>query len=155
MNNLIEQIKDVIDPLIGQPASDDYLRGAQDVANTIDGILDDQPADPLLPVDPEFPDRPQTLDFARLSGVVRELDEVEDVGASIASLLDEDSLTYMMQHRLGQAINSLPQLRLGVMLGALDPNALGAIYLDAFMTGVEFQKRGGHRPDTTTEGEAR
>lgn len=102
--------------------------------------------DPLR--DPRFPDRPQTPDFWRLSEVALDHDaravETEDVGQILAEMVDEPSLMYMAEHRLGNAFGITP---VGVGPGLFA--VLMGIYYDAFAKGVDFQKRGGHRPNET------
>jgi hypothetical protein len=94
--------------------------------------------DDLIPPDPAFPDRPHTLDFARLSSAVSHNDAVADmldVGAVIDC--DMDSLLYLARQRAGMSFGG-PQMVKAAHL---------AIYLDAFSAGVEFERRGGHRAD--------
>lgn len=93
--------------------------------------------DDLIPPDPRFPDRPHTLDFARLSSAAAEQDAVADMlGIEQAAKVDLDSLIYMAKGRLGK-VGILPT-----------PQAL-SLYVDAFHLGVGFQERGGHRPNET------
>jgi hypothetical protein len=105
--------------------------------------------DPLLPHDPRFPHRPQTLDFARLSSAVSQQDALADLlGVEEALEVDEASLKYMAEQRIQAALIH------GASEGAPSSVILESIYFDAFQLGVGFQKRGGHRSDKTgTAGE--
>lgn len=95
--------------------------------------------DDLIPPDPRFPNRPHTLDFARLSSAASEQDAVADaVSLSEALEVDTLSLLYMAQER--------------IRMTGIEPDPLSlALYLDAFQLGVGFTKRGGSR---NNEGEA-
>lgn len=100
--------------------------------------------DPLLEPDPRFPDRPHTLDFARLSGAVGHQDAVGDMlGLEAALQVDFDSLAYMARGRIQMAMLS------GARSGLSGELILQTIYMDAFNLGVLFQQRGGRRLDET------
>lgn len=105
--------------------------------------------DDLLPPDPRFPDRPHTLDFARLSSSVSEQDAIADLlGLEAALGIEPDSLLYMAEARIQKA------MVIGVAAGSPPEVILQSLYFDAFQMGVGFQKRGGHRPtETGTAGE--
>lgn len=105
--------------------------------------------DDRLPVDPAHPDRPDTLDFARLSSAVSEQDALtEMLGLSVALEADEPSVRYLARGRIEMA------LMVGAMSGLESRDILLMLYYDAFQLGVGFQKRGGHRPEETgTAGE--
>ena len=105
--------------------------------------------DDLIPPDPRFPDRPHTLDFARLSSAISEQDAVaEALGLEEALGVDPDSLLYMAEARIQKA------LLYGVSIDAPSSVILQSIFFDGFQLGVGFQKRGGHRPtETGTAGE--
>jgi len=94
--------------------------------------------DDLIPFDPGFPHRPQTLDFARLSAAVSYNDAVADmldVGAVLEC--DMDSLVYVAKQRAGMSFGGPHMVHTAHL----------AIYMDAFQLGVEFERRGGHRED--------
>jgi hypothetical protein len=94
--------------------------------------------DDLIPPDPAFPNRPQTLDFARLASAVAHNDAVADmldVGAVIEC--DMESLLYLARQRAGMSFGGPQMVRTAHL----------SIYLDAFALGVEFERRGGHRAD--------
>ena len=103
--------------------------------------------DDLLPPDPRFPNRPHTLDFARLSSAAGEQDAVADMlDVTEALECDMESLMYMAEARMKKVGLGFSRPETRIMLFAL--------YFDAFQLGVGFQKRGGHRPDETgTAGE--
>jgi hypothetical protein len=94
--------------------------------------------DDLIPPDPRFPERPHTLDFARLSAAVAYNDalaDMLDVGAVLEC--DMESLIYLAKGRAGFSFGGEHMVRTAHL----------AIYLDAFQLGVEFERRGGHRED--------
>lgn len=94
--------------------------------------------DDLIPPDPAFPNRPHTLDFARLSAAVAHQDAVADMlDVTDALECDMDSLIYLAKQRAGASFGGPHMVKTAHL----------AIYLDAFQLGVEFQKRGGHRED--------
>lgn len=94
--------------------------------------------DDLIPPDPRFPERPHTLDFARLSAAVAYNDAVADMLDVNAALeCDMASLIYLAKGRAGAFFGG----------ESLVKTAHLALYMDAFQLGVEFTKRGGHRPD--------
>ena len=97
--------------------------------------------DPLN--DPRFPKRPNHPDFWRISEVVLQNDgqategdlSREDI---VQDTVDLESLTYCAMQRAGMSCQKagLPE--------ALAP-VLGSVWLDAFLAGAKFQKRGGHQ----------
>ena len=97
--------------------------------------------------DPRFPDRPQHEDFWRISEAFGLTDGRADAGESFTAIVsdhvDEASLIYVAQQRA-----------LRVLGGAALSPQLMALYADAFVTGVVYQKLGGHQP-VATEGEQR
>jgi hypothetical protein len=94
--------------------------------------------DDLIPFDPAFPNRPQTLDFARLAGAVAHNDAVADM-LDLGAVLecDMDSLVYLAKQRAGMSFGGPHMVKTAHL----------AIYFDAFQLGVEFERRGGHRAD--------
>lgn len=90
-----------------------------------------------LPFMGDFPDRPDHRDFWKLSDVVLQHDGLtEDPGfdmrAHIATVLDPDSLQYMMEARVQR---QLAQATHGPLITAQ------ALWLDAFFIGVAFARR--------------
>jgi hypothetical protein len=94
--------------------------------------------------DPRFPDRPNTPDFWRLVEIATQHDgealEGKGPGAVIQSMIDEPSLMYLIQHRLGTAFGAAMSL-----LNQQQQIMVMAIYMDAFSLGYHFKERGGHR----------
>lgn len=100
--------------------------------------------EPLLEPDARFPERPHTLDLARLSSALHEQDAVAEVaGLPQAMDVDPASLTYMAKLRIQAALLN------GARVGLHPDLILVSLYFDAFQLGVGFQNRGGHRPDET------
>lgn len=98
-------------------------------------------SDPLN--DPRFPKRPTHPDFWRMSEVVLQNDGKSDEGNEsleqiVKDTVDPESLAYFAMQRAGKACQNsgLPE--------ALVP-VLGSVWMDAFMAGAHFQKRGGHQ----------
>lgn len=99
--------------------------------------------DPLR--DDRFPDRPQHPDFWRLSQVVTKHDGRTDEGKQhvtevIRDYIDPDSLLYMCQQRAhiyAQRAGLPPQL-VPALFGAL---------IDGILTGIAFEREGGHRDE--------
>jgi hypothetical protein len=98
-------------------------------------------SDPLN--DPRFPKRPTHPDFWRISEVVLQNDGNTTEGSKaiddiVKDTVDMESLTYFAMQRAGMACQraGLPD--------ALVP-VLGSVWLDAFLAGATFQKRGGHQ----------
>lgn len=90
--------------------------------------------------DPDYPDRPQHPDFHRLMGVVAYLDGQAVEGNKpadevAAQVVDMESLEYMAIQRA---------IRASQITGLPVPT-LASLYLDGFVTGVFFQREGGHR----------
>jgi hypothetical protein len=101
-------------------------------------------SDPLN--DPRFPDRPNHPDFWRLAevGMAHDADAIEKRGGLqqvIASIIDERSLLYAAEHRLGNGGALTPGM------SSMQKARLMAIFVDAFCLGADFIKRGGHRED--------
>lgn len=97
--------------------------------------------DPLN--DPRFPKRPTHPDFWRISEVVLQNDGEADegnlpLGEIVKDTVDMESLTYFAMQRAGMSCQKmgLPE--------SLQP-VLGSVWLDAFLAGAKFQKRGGHQ----------
>lgn len=97
--------------------------------------------DPLN--DPRFPKRPTHPDFWRISEVVLQQDGNATEGAKsteeiVKDTVDLESLTYFAMQRGGMACQAsrLPE--------SLAP-VLGSVWMDAFIAGAQFQKRGGHQ----------
>jgi hypothetical protein len=98
-------------------------------------------SDPLN--DPRFPGRPTHPDFWRMSEVVLQNDGEATEGAQsmeeiVKDTVDLESLTYFAMQRAGIYCKGmgLPESMVPV---------LGSLWLDAFMAGAKFQKRGGHQ----------
>jgi hypothetical protein len=98
-------------------------------------------SDPLN--DPRFPGRPTHPDFWRMSETVLQHDGEATEGDQsmeeiVKDTVDLQSLTYFAMQRAGMSCQKmgLPE--------ALAP-ALASVWMDAFMAGAKFQKRGGHQ----------
>jgi hypothetical protein len=98
-------------------------------------------SDPLN--DPRFPKRPAHPDFWRMSEVILQHDGEATEGDQsmeeiVKDTVDLESLTYFAMQRAGTSCQKmgLPE--------ALAP-ALASVWMDAFMAGAKFQKRGGHQ----------
>jgi hypothetical protein len=99
--------------------------------------------DPLH--DPRFPDRPTTQDFWRLSEISmqhdgRVIEGGESISAIVNEIVDYDTLLYMARHRLGTAFQ-IDETKVSPRMFAMFLSA----YIDAFVKGAEFVRRGGHR----------
>lgn len=94
--------------------------------------------------DDVFPDRPDTLDFWRLSEVVLMLDgRSGGVGfrQPFDGVIDLPSVEYMGRQRVEIALSGL---------GLPDPgqaikDLMVSVFMTAVVTGIEFQRAGGHR----------
>lgn len=120
-----------------------YRASPEDQARAVlEALVDNEP---LLDPDPRFPERPHTLDFARLSSAAGEMDAVADMLSFDEALgCDMESLLYIAKGRAGLSFGGPHMVK----------SAHLAIYFDAFQLGVGFQKKGGHRPNETgTAGE--
>lgn len=112
--------------------------------------------DPIIPADEKFPDRPQHLDFARLSAAAELVDNYpEELSPPKAIGIDDDSLSYMAVNRMGAGIGALGPLAL-----FLEPTVtLAAAWSDGLAVGIEYHRRGGSRPaetgNTAGEGSAK
>jgi hypothetical protein len=98
--------------------------------------------DPLR--DPRFPSRPQHPDFWRLSEVVLKLDGDSTEGrrplkASAEGRIDLASLAYLASQRVG-----LLEQRVGELPDNVRAS-LAAMFLTGVLTGIEFERAGGHR----------
>lgn len=98
-------------------------------------------SDPLN--DPRFPERPTHPDFWRMSEVILQHDGEATEGDQsmeeiVKDTVDLQSLTYFAMQRAGTSCQKmgLPE--------ALAP-ALASVWMDAFLAGTKFQKRGGHQ----------
>lgn len=88
----------------------------------------------------EFPNRPDTPDFWRLSAVLIDQDAYADdpqpgvrVDERITQVIDPASLLYAANQRALRAIALLDM--------SAPVSALGAIWVDAFLAGTEYQAR--------------
>jgi hypothetical protein len=87
--------------------------------------------------DPEFPNRPTHDDFYALALAVQDNDAQADLGADVADIIgryvDPESLLYMAFQR---ALRAVPagSSRSAFIVGQ-------SIWIDAFLAGVNFQKR--------------
>ena len=101
-----------------------------------------------LPADPDFPERPTHPDFARLSHAVTHMDDSADKHAGTEELIpdftgvDKDSLMYMLLQR---DVRHKRASKEAALAGSIAPTAMPVAWLDGFMLGVEFARRGGHR----------
>lgn len=90
---------------------------------------------------PQFPGRPDHVDFVVLSDIAQGLDVRAEAGVPIPALVnvDEDSLMYFVLHRLGRQQEAAAQ-----QLGVQVPNHLMpfmmALYIDAITIGMRFQE---------------
>lgn len=85
-------------------------------------------------VDPRFPDRPTHSDFFKLSEIVLEHDGDVEAGKKVEEIFSEagvdlKSVDYMARNRCAVIAKSTTEL-----------NSLHAVWLDAFLAGVEFGK---------------
>lgn len=97
--------------------------------------------DPLN--DPRFPERPTHPDFWRISEVTLQQDgEAVEGDLSMEEIVkdtvDLQSLAYFAMQR---ARMSCQKMGLPESLA----QALASVWMDAFMAGAKFQKRGGHQ----------
>ena len=95
--------------------------------------------------DDQFPDRPDTLDFWRLSESVLKQDgkaseTTESFHTVLSELVDVESDVYMAEQRSTFLIRHK-----GLPYSEILKGLLMSVYLDAFTTGVNFQKAGGTR----------
>lgn len=95
--------------------------------------------------DEQFPDRPDTLDFWRLSeSVLKQDGKASETNESfhtvLAELVDVESIVYMSEQRATFLIHHT-----GIPYSEVLKGLLMTVYLDAFTTGVNFQKAGGTR----------
>ena len=92
----------------------------------------------------EFPDRPNTRDFWRLSLVVLQLDggatEDEFGRFALPDFVDEDSLVYLARQRIATVARLL-----GTSPTQAETALMLAVYVEAFLVGCKFSERGGHR----------
>lgn len=93
----------------------------------------------------DFPDRPDHPDFWRMSDVVLKLDgRMQEGGTeetfveSIAESIDMDSVMYMAQERCSILLEQM-----GAPMALLP--MLMTTFMTSVVTGIEFQKAGGHR----------
>lgn len=92
--------------------------------------------------DPNFPDRPQSKDFWRMSEGVTALDHLTAAAPfdSVCNqLCDVEAVTYMAKGRV-----KIAAARLGVRPRDITPEG---IWVDAFYQGLMFQKLGGHQAE--------
>lgn len=97
--------------------------------------------------DEQFPNRPDTLDFWRMSeSVLKQDGKASESGDSfhtiLAELVDVESVIYMAEQRAMFLINHK-----GLPYSEILKGLLMSVYLDAFTTGVNFQKAGGTRQE--------
>lgn len=94
--------------------------------------------------DPQFPHRPQSLDFLRLMDVVNQLDGASSEGGRepddiAGEVVDPEALTYMAIQR---------GIRMEMATGGAVPaDKAAAIWMDGFVAGAKFEQAGGHRDD--------
>lgn len=102
--------------------------------------------DPLN--DPRFPKRPDTPDFWRISEILLQHDgQATEGGLTLNDIIhdtvDHPTLSYVALQRAGLLIRAT-----GLPDTAEMRTALASSWLDAFLAGAQFEKRGGHRPTT-------
>lgn len=102
--------------------------------------------DPLR--DPRFPNRPQTPDYWRLSEVCLRLDGASGEGGKsfedvVGDAVDPRSLAYVAEQRVGIF---LQRLGLEHQIPPALRSVMETIFVTSVVTGIEFQKAGGHRP---------
>lgn len=138
---------------VDAPVGTSIIRAITDQADMREewSLIDVTPVgerDSPLDFDPDFPNRPQHQDFARLSaaavGITAAVDEMDDFDPSKLLEIDKDSLVYIAQQRADRAVDAL-----GMLILLSPQTALGTAWLDGFSIGVEYQKRGGSRPTET------
>ncbi|UVT31363.1 hypothetical protein SEA_MARCIE_101 [Microbacterium phage Marcie] len=131
-----------------QDGSRDGLFLANEVKDLYGASAQRKYADPIIPADEEYPERPQHLDFARMSaaaGVVDSFDEDSGLTPPEEIGVDGDSFKYMAINRVGTGLGALGQLALIV-----DPiTTMAAAWGDGFAIGIEYHRRGGSRPAET------
>lgn len=98
--------------------------------------------------DAEFPDRPDTLDFWRLSQVVLGLDasaqEGKDALKVLDGVIDAPSLAYTTEQRIQSILQAVSGGHSGLV--ALNPVALlESVFMSGVVIGIKFEKEGGHR----------
>jgi hypothetical protein len=95
----------------------------------------------------KFPNRPNHPDFWRLSDVTLRLDGAagngRDLSTAADGLVDLDSLVYMAEQRCAILIRAF-----GLPTSVHMP--LVTAYVTSFITGIEFEKEGGHRDAPST-----
>lgn len=97
----------------------------------------------------ERPDRPDHPDFWRMSEVVLGLDsEAMEDGKDIPRIadgrIDMETLEYMAEHRVGTFLEAIGVKDMPPFLVSL----LETMFVTSIITGIEFERRGGHRDDT-------
>lgn len=103
-------------------------------------------ADPIIPADEEYPERPQHLDFARLAASAEVVDNYPDeLSPPEAIGIDDTSLSYMATNRMGSGLGQLGPLAL--MISPI--TTMAAAWCDGFAVGLEYHRRGGSRPAET------
>lgn len=148
MTDPIAQIRTVLEAAFTSQYKDDYQQGKAKLAEEIAEILDAMPADPVIEADSDFPERPQHLDFGRMSAAAEVIDSF-DVNSGLTPPeeigVDGDSFKYMAINRVGVGLEALGPLAL-----LIDPvSAMAAAWGDGFAVGKEYQLRGGSRPAET------
>lgn len=121
---------------------------ANEVKNLYGASAQRKYADPIIEADPDFPERPQHLDFGRMSAAAEVIDSF-DVNSGLTPPeeigVDGDSFKYMAINRVGVGLEALGPLAL-----LIDPvSAMAAAWGDGFAVGKEYQLRGGSRPAET------
>ena len=99
--------------------------------------------------DPRFPDRPTHPDFIRLSEAVQTHDamaEQLDVNPFAITGVDEKSLSYFLENRIGVMMQ-----RLGTRI-LLAKAMVGAIWLDGFALGKRYAEQVAERPECDRHG---
>ena len=98
--------------------------------------------DPLR--DPQFPNRPQTPDFWRLSETILMLDGRSGGGALVAEVVagfvDVQSALYMTDQRVEMLIRDL-----GIEVSTAMRVVLLTVYMGGLTHGIAFEQAGGHR----------
>lgn len=94
--------------------------------------------------------RPVHPDFWALSAIIIALDAVSQTMSPtsddnpISRAVDEETLIYVSEQRVARALEQFARGRIGNNL----ERVLQMIYIDAFVTGVQFQQGGGHTEGT-------
>ncbi|AYB70204.1 hypothetical protein SEA_ONEIAGILLIAN_94 [Microbacterium phage OneinaGillian] len=107
-------------------------------------------SDPLIEPDPDYPGRPQHLDFARMAAAAERIDELasttsEEFSPAQAIGVDDESLRYMALNRMNSGLGALGPIALLIS----PESVMAASWLDGFAVGQEYQLRGGSRPAET------